>query len=115
MDTVAEPEEIAASNIEEPADYKEALLKLIGGANGSSRRWVYEQYDTLIQGNSAATPGGDAGVIRVDGTDKGLAFTVDVNPRYCYANPYEGGKQAVAETTATCPQLAPCHWQSPTT
>ncbi|KZK81343.1 Phosphoribosylformylglycinamidine synthase 2 [Pseudovibrio sp. Ad13] len=94
----AEPEEIAAANIEEPADYKEALLKLIGGANGSSRRWVYEQYDTLIQGNSAATPGGDAGVIRVDGTDKGLAFSVDVNPRYCYANPYEGGKQAVAET-----------------
>ncbi|WP_208991256.1 phosphoribosylformylglycinamidine synthase subunit PurL [Pseudovibrio sp. Tun.PSC04-5.I4] len=94
----AEPEAIAASAIEEPENYEDALLTLLGGANGSSRRWVYEQYDTLIQGNSAATPGGDAGVIRVEGTDKGLAFTVDVNPRYCYANPFEGGKQAVAET-----------------
>ncbi|TYC52348.1 phosphoribosylformylglycinamidine synthase subunit PurL [Rhodobacterales bacterium] len=90
-------ETLTASQIEEPADYSEALLKLIGGANGSSRRWVYEQYDTLIQGNTAASPGGDAGVIRVDGTRKGLAFTVDVNPRYCEADPYEGGKQAVAE------------------
>ncbi|MDX5594190.1 phosphoribosylformylglycinamidine synthase subunit PurL [Pseudovibrio sp. SPO723] len=94
----AEPAAIPADQIAAPADYTEALLKLIGSANGSSRRWVYEQYDTLIQGNSAATPGGDAGVIRVEGTNKGLAFTVDVNPRYCYANPFEGGKQAVAET-----------------
>ncbi len=93
-----EPAAIPASQIEAPEDYGQALLKLLGSANGSSRRWVYEQYDTLIQGNTAATPGGDAGVIRVEGTQKGLAFTVDVNPRYCYANPFEGGKQAVAET-----------------
>ncbi|WP_155134783.1 phosphoribosylformylglycinamidine synthase subunit PurL [Pseudovibrio flavus] len=93
-----EPEAIPAAKIEAPADYAAALLTLVGSANGCSRRWVYEQYDTLIQGNSAATPGGDAGVIRVEGTQKGLAFTVDVNPRYCYANPFEGGKQAVAET-----------------
>lgn len=88
---------LAATDIAEPASYEDALLKLVGGANGSSRRWVYEQYDTLIQGNSMATPGGDAGVIRVDGTRKGLAFTVDVTPRYCEADPFEGGKQAVAE------------------
>ena len=93
-----EPKIMAASDVAEPKDYNGALLKLIGGANGSSRRWVYEQYDTLIQGNSATIPGGDAGIVRVEGTNKGLAFTVDVNPRYCYANPYEGGKQAVAET-----------------
>ncbi len=79
-------------------DVAEALLALIGGHHCSSRRWVYEQYDTLIQGNSMQRPGGDAGVIRVDGAEhKGLAFTSDVNPRYCEANPYEGGKQAVAE------------------
>lgn len=79
-------------------DVAEALIKLIGGHQCSSRRWVYEQYDTLIQGNSMQRPGGDAGVIRVDGhPTKGLAFTSDVNPRYCEANPYEGGKQAVAE------------------
>ena len=88
---------LSASEIEEPADYAEALKTLVGNANGSSRRWVYEQYDTLIQGNSAATPGGDAGVIRVEGTRKGLSFSVDVTPRYCEADPFEGGKQAVAE------------------
>ncbi|WP_338719653.1 phosphoribosylformylglycinamidine synthase subunit PurL [Devosia sp. XK-2] len=79
-------------------DVAEALLALVGGHQCSSRRWVYEQYDTLIQGNSMQRPGGDAGVIRVEGHEnKGLAFSSDVNPRYCEANPYEGGKQAVAE------------------
>jgi phosphoribosylformylglycinamidine (FGAM) synthase-like enzyme len=67
-------------------------------ANNSSRRWVYEQYDTLIQGNSLQRPGGDAGVVRVEGhATKALAFSSDVTPRYCEADPYEGGKQAVAE------------------
>lgn len=76
----------------------DALLKLMGSHQISSRRWVFEQYDTLIQGNSMQRPGGDAGVIRVDGhPTKGLAFTSDVTPRYCEADPYEGGKQAVAE------------------
>ncbi|MET3897565.1 phosphoribosylformylglycinamidine synthase II [Devosia sp. UYZn731] len=79
-------------------DVADALLALIGGHQIGSRRWVYEQYDTLIQGNSLQRPGGDAGVIRVDGhPTKALAFTSDVNPRYCEADPYEGGKQAVAE------------------
>jgi len=79
-------------------DVAEALLSLIGGHQVSSRRWVYEQYDTLIQGNSLQRPGGDAGVIRVEGhPTKALAFSSDVNPRYCEADPYEGGKQAVAE------------------
>jgi len=90
-------ETLSAADVPEPQDYAAALKALVGSANGSSRRWVYEQYDTLIQGNSAATPGGDAGVIRVEGTRKGLAFTVDVTPRYCEADPFEGGKQAVAE------------------
>ena len=79
-------------------DIADALLKLLGSANHASRRWVYEQYDTLIQGNSLQTPGGDAGVVRVEGhPTKALAFSSDVNPRYCEADPYEGGKQAVAE------------------
>ncbi len=79
-------------------DVAEALLALVGGHQCASRRWVYEQYDTLIQGNTMQRPGGDAGVIRVDGHEtKGLAFSSDVNPRYCEANPFEGGKQAVAE------------------
>jgi phosphoribosylformylglycinamidine synthase II len=79
-------------------DVADALLKLMGGHQVASRRWVYEQYDTLIQGNSLQRPGGDAGVIRVEGhPSKGLAFSSDVTPRYCEADPYEGGKQAVAE------------------
>jgi phosphoribosylformylglycinamidine synthase len=79
-------------------DVAEALLRLVGSAALSSRRWVYEQYDTWIQGNSVQRPGGDAGVIRVEGhPSKALAFSSDVTPRYCEADPFEGGKQAVAE------------------
>ena len=80
------------------ADVADALLKMLGGPDLSSRRWVYEQYDTLIQGNSLQRPGGDAGVVRVEGhPTKALAFSSDVTPRYCEADPFEGGKQAVAE------------------
>jgi phosphoribosylformylglycinamidine synthase subunit PurL len=79
-------------------DVADALLKLVGSANQSSRRWVWEQYDTLIQGNSLQLPGGDAGVVRVEShATKALAFSSDVTPRYCQADPFEGGKQAVAE------------------
>lgn len=79
-------------------DIADALLTLLGSANGCSKRWVWEQYDTLIQGNSLQIPGGDAGVVRVDGHDtKALAFSSDVTPRYVEADPFEGGKQAVAE------------------
>ncbi len=81
-----------------PADVADALLALLDGPDLSSRRWVWEQYDTLIQGNSLQRPGGDAGVVRVEGHPaKALAFSSDVTPRYCLADPYEGGKQAVAE------------------
>lgn len=89
---------LPAELIEAPADYNKALLDLVGSANQSSRRWVYEQYDTLIQGNSLQLPGGDAGVVRVEGhPTKALAFSSDVTPRYVEADPFEGGKQAVAE------------------
>jgi phosphoribosylformylglycinamidine synthase II len=88
---------LAADDIPE-ADVADALVKLVGSANNSSRRWVYEQYDTLIQGNSLQLPGGDAGVVRVEGHEtKALAFSSDVTPRYVEADAFEGGKQAVAE------------------
>ena len=59
---------------------------------------MYEQYDTLIQDNSLQLPGGDAGVVRVEGhPTKALAFSSDVTPRHCEADPFEGGKQAIAE------------------
>ena len=75
----------------------EALLRLIGSADLSSKRWVFEQYDHLILGNTVQPPGGDAAVVRILDGPKGLAMTCDVTPRYCEADPYEGGKQAVAE------------------
>jgi phosphoribosylformylglycinamidine synthase len=91
------PRPVAADTIP-VMDVADALLTLIGSAGLSSRRWVWEQYDTLIQGNSLQIPGGDAGVVRVEGHPaKALAFASDVTPRYCEADPYEGGKQAVAE------------------
>ncbi len=85
------------SAVEELPDYGAVLLEMLGSPDLSSRRWVWEQYDTYIQGNSLIRPGGDAGVVRVEGSNKALAFTSDVNPRYCEADAFEGGKQAVAE------------------
>ena len=80
------------------ADASDALLRMLGGPDLSSRRWVWEQYDLLILANTLQIPGGDAGVVRVDGhATKALAFSSDVTPRYCQADPFEGGKQAVAE------------------
>ncbi|MBS3647132.1 phosphoribosylformylglycinamidine synthase subunit PurL [Pseudaminobacter sp. 19-2017] len=93
----SKPAPLASGDIPQ-ADIADALLKMLGGPDLSSRRWVWEQYDTLIGANSLQIPGGDAGVVRVDGhPTKALAFTSDVTPRYCEANPFEGGKQAVAE------------------
>jgi phosphoribosylformylglycinamidine synthase subunit PurL len=75
----------------------EGLRALIGNPNHASKAWVWEQYDTMVMGDTARLPGLDAGIVRVHGTDKALAFTSDVTPRYVKANPVEGGKQAVAE------------------
>ncbi|MGH1412176.1 MAG: phosphoribosylformylglycinamidine synthase subunit PurL [Pelagimonas sp.] len=75
----------------------DALKALIGSTNYSSREWVYQQYDSQVMADTVRVPGYGAGVIRVHGTDKKLAFTSDVTPRYVKANPVEGGKQAVAE------------------
>ncbi len=91
------PAPLAAADISQ-ADVADALMTLLGSPDLSSRRWVFEQYDTLIQGNSLQLPGGDSGVVRVEGhPTKALAFSSDVTPRYCEADPFEGGKQAVAE------------------
>ena len=75
----------------------EAVVALVSSPNYASRAWVYEQYDTMVMADTVKRPGLDAGVVRVHGTSKALAFTSDVTPRYCKANPFEGGKQAVAE------------------
>jgi phosphoribosylformylglycinamidine synthase II len=73
------------------------LLKLMASPALASRRWVWQQYDQQVGGDTVQRPGGDAAVVRVHGTQKALAITTDCTPRYCYADPVEGGKQAVAE------------------
>lgn len=89
---------LPASKIKEADNLAEVLLTLLGSPNQCSRRWVYEQYDGFIQGNSLLRPGADAGVVRIcDAPAKALAFSCDVTPRYCAADPYLGGMQAVAE------------------
>ena len=75
----------------------DGLRALLASPNYAGKQWVYEQYDTMVMADSARTPGLGAGIVRIHGTDKSLAFTSDVTPRYVKANPVEGGKQAVAE------------------
>ncbi|MGE5504409.1 MAG: phosphoribosylformylglycinamidine synthase subunit PurL [Actinomycetota bacterium] len=75
----------------------EALKKLVACPDLASKRWIYEQYDHMVMGDTVQRPGGDAAVVRVHGTPKAVAITTDVTPRYCLADPYEGGRQAVAE------------------
>jgi phosphoribosylformylglycinamidine synthase II len=84
-------------DVPESTDIAADLLKLMGSPNLASRRWIWEQYDSQVGGDTVQKPGGDAAVVRVHGTAKALAITTDCTPRYCYADPYEGGKQAIAE------------------
>jgi len=86
------------SDVEPLMDDRAALLALIGSPDFCSKRWVWEQYDSIIGGNSLQRPGGDAAVVRIGDGPKALALTVDCTPRYVEADPFEGGKQAVAET-----------------
>jgi phosphoribosylformylglycinamidine synthase subunit PurL len=88
---------IATAEVTPPMSTADALIKLIGSPDLCSKRWVWEQYDHIILGNTVQRPGGDAAVVRVGDGPKALALTTDVTPRYCEADPFEGGKQAVAE------------------
>src|SRR5882672_5851794 len=88
---------IKIADVTPPLSTADALVKLIGSPDLCSRRWVWEQYDHIILGNTVQRPGGDAAVVRVNEGPKALALTTDVTPRYCEADPVEGGKQAVAE------------------
>jgi phosphoribosylformylglycinamidine synthase II len=75
----------------------EGLTALITSPNYARKHWVWEQYDSQVMADTVQAPGLGAGIVRVHGTEKMLAFTSDVTPRYVKANPFEGGKQAVAE------------------
>ena len=74
------------------------LKTLLKSPDLASKRWIYEQYDSMVGNDTIMRSGGDSAVVRVHGTNKALAITTDCTPRYCYADPVEGGKQAVAET-----------------
>ena len=80
------------------SDMMAALRTLIGCPNLASKRWIWEQYDHMVMADTAQRPGGDAAVVRVHGGKKAVAIATDCTPRYCVADPVEGGKQAVAET-----------------
>ncbi len=84
-------------DVPESTDIAADLLTLMASPDIASRRWIWEQYDHMVGGDTVQRPGGDAAVVRVHGTRKGLAMSTDCTPRYCYADPYEGGKQAIAE------------------
>jgi phosphoribosylformylglycinamidine synthase subunit PurL len=88
---------IASETVPAPVKNADALERLIGSQDLCSKRWVWEQYDHIILGNTVRRPGNDAAVLRIKDGPKGLALTTDVTPRYCEADPFEGGKQAVAE------------------
>ncbi len=88
---------IQIADVTPPLSTADALVKLVGSPDLCCKRWVWEQYDHIILGNTVQRPGGDAAVVRVNEGPKALALTTDVTPRYCEADPFEGGKQAVAE------------------
>ena len=88
---------IDAASLTPPCSTRDAVLQMIGSPDLCSKRWVWEQYDHLILGNTVQRPGGDSAVIRIGEGPKGLAMTTDVTQRYCEADPVQGGRQAVAE------------------
>ena len=94
---VAPPPPKALVNEPESRDIAADLLKLMASPDLASRRWIWEQYDHMVGADTVGRPGGDAAVVRVHGTDKALAMTTDCTPRYCFADPESGGRQAVAE------------------
>ncbi len=94
---VPTPKRPPLETIPESADLLADLQALLASPDIASRRWIWEQYDCQVGADTVQRPGGDAAVVRVHGTQKGLAITTDCTPRYCFADPVEGGKQAIAE------------------
>jgi phosphoribosylformylglycinamidine synthase subunit PurL len=80
-----------------PPPAQEALLRVLGSPNVACKRWIYRQYDSTVRTNTLVGPGSDAGVVRVKGTRKALAMALDGNGRYCWLDPFEGARLAVAE------------------
>jgi phosphoribosylformylglycinamidine synthase len=94
---VPTPKPAPLTDVPEGSGIAADLLKLMASPDLASRRWIWEQYDHMVGADTVQRPGGDAAVVRIHGSEKALAISTDVTPRYCYADPYEGGKQAIAE------------------
>ena len=94
---IDEFQQLDLSAVQEPEDLAATLKLLLGSPNIALKEWVYRQYDHFVRSNTVIAPGADAAVIRVKGTQKGLALTVDGNSRYCFLDPYVGGVLTVAE------------------
>jgi len=94
---IDEVQSVNIAAVDRPPDLNQALLDLVGGPNLCDKRMVYEQYDHMVQLNTVVYPGSDAAVLRVKGTSKALAVSVDGNSRYVYLDPYIGTQVAVAE------------------
>jgi phosphoribosylformylglycinamidine synthase subunit PurL len=92
-----ELEQLDLSTIAEPRDLGATLKLMLAAPNIASKEWVYRQYDCYVRSNTVVAPGADAAVVRIKGTEKGLALTVDGNSRYCFLDPYVGGALAVVE------------------
>jgi phosphoribosylformylglycinamidine synthase II len=88
---------IAANDVSPPCDLPNALKRLLGSPDLCSKRWVFEQYDSMVMADTVRGPGRDAAIIRIHGSERALALTTDCTPRYCEADPVRGGRQAVAE------------------
>jgi len=94
---VAKRPVLASADISDDRPVTEVLTELLGSVDLASRRWIYEQYDSQVMADTIAPPGGDAGLVRVHGSRRGLAASTDCTPRYVEADPRTGGAQAVAE------------------
>ena len=96
-DKTETPAILSAGDVPMAEPVPRSLMRLLACPDLASRRWIWEQYDYLVRGETVIRPGGDAGVVRIPGTGKALAMTTDCTPRYCLADPVMGGRQAVAE------------------
>ena len=96
---IIKEEEFDQSLVKKTSDLPlKTLENLLNSPNLCSRKWVWEQYDHMVMNDTVLRPGGDAAIVRVHGTNKGLAISADSTPRYCSADPVEGGRQVIAES-----------------
>jgi phosphoribosylformylglycinamidine synthase len=95
---VEPPAEVSPGDVKAPPSILGALRQMMASSHLCSRRWIWEQYDHMVMAGTVMRPGGDAAVVRIAGTRKGIAASCDVTPRYCLADPRMGGMQAVVET-----------------